>query len=87
MRESSSAGAFRFCREGVYCFTWKTPAGELESGGGGVGGELLRAEAGQDVTNQGCGEAMSELLAFFMGRSLAEAKPVVVRKVGFSLWS
>ena len=63
----------------------KTTAGELEVGGGGVGGELLGAEAGQNVTYQGCGEAMSELLVFFMGRSLAETRPVVVRKVDFSL--
>ena len=30
----------------------ETTAGEFEFGGGGVGVELLRAEAGQDVTDQ-----------------------------------
>jgi hypothetical protein len=65
----------------------ETTAGEVEFGGGGVGVQLLRAEAGQDVTDQRYGETMSELLVFFMERSLAETKPVVVRKVDFSLWN
>lgn len=65
----------------------ETTAGEFEFGGRSVGVELLRAEAGQDVTDQRHGETMGKLLVFFMGRSLAEAKPVVVRKVDFSLWN
>ena len=65
----------------------ETTAGEFEFGGRNVGVELFRAEAGQYVTDQRYGETMGELLVFFMGQSLAEAKPLVVRKVDFSLWN
>lgn len=65
----------------------ETTAGEIELGGRRGSVELLGAEAGQDVTDQRWGETMRELLVFFMGRSMAEAKPVVVRSVDFSLWN
>jgi hypothetical protein len=43
-------------------------ARDVEFGGGSVGVEVLRAEAGQDVTDQRCGDPMSELLLFFIVR-------------------
>ena len=62
-------------------------AGEVELAGGEAGVELLRAELGEDVTDERRGEAMSELVFFMCRECNAKRTRPESERLDLTLWN